>query len=182
MLSNCGDREDSWKSLERLLKVPWTARRSNQSILNKNQPWIFIGRTDAETQILWPPDVKNWLIRKEPYAGKDLGKGNWATEDEMVGCHHWLNGHELEQTLGDCEGQGSLTCCGSWGYTQSDTTKQLSNNNIWQQVMTNSVAGLRSSSKLFPKAKLAAKRHHGHCFMVCCQSEPLRLSESQWNH
>ena len=130
MLSNCGDREDSWKSLERLLKVPWTARRSNQSILNKNQPWIFIGRTDAETQILWPPDVKNWLIRKEPYAGKDLGQGKWATEDEMVGCHHWLNGHECEQSLGDSKGQWSLVCCSTWGCKELDMTKQMNYNLI----------------------------------------------------
>ena len=128
--------------------------------LKGNQSWIFIRKTDAkvETPILWAPDAKSQLIGKYP----DPGKG-WrqeekkATEDEVVGCHHWLNGHELEQTPGDCEGQGSLTCCSSWGYTQSDMIKQLSKNNTWQQVMTNSVAGLRSSSKLLPKAKLAAE-------------------------
>ena len=78
----------------------------------ENQSWILIGRTDAEASILWPPNVKNWLIRKHPDARKDsdAGKDWWqekkgVTEDVMVGWHHWLNGHEFEQTLGDSEGQ-----------------------------------------------------------------------------
>ena len=84
-----------WK---RLLRVPWTARRSNQSILKEIQPWIFIGRTDveAETPILWLPDVKNWLIWKDPDAGKDWRREKKrTTEDEMVGWHHRLSGHEF---------------------------------------------------------------------------------------
>ena len=75
----------------------------------ENEPWIFIGRTEAEAEvpILWLPDVKNWLIGKDPDAGKDWGQEEkGVTEDEMVGRHHWLNGHEFEQTLGDSEGQG----------------------------------------------------------------------------
>ena len=78
-----------WKGL---LRVPWTARRSNQSIHKRNQPWIFIGRTDAEaeTPILWPPDAKNWFIWKEPDAGKDWRREEkGTTEDEVVGWHHW---------------------------------------------------------------------------------------------
>ena len=85
----------------RLLRVPRTARRSKQSVPKGNQPWIFIGRTDAEAPILWSPDVKSWLIGKDLDAGKDWGQEEKrATEDEMVGWHHWLNEHELEQTLG----------------------------------------------------------------------------------
>ena len=84
----------------RLLSVPWVARRSNQSILKEiNQSWVFIGRTDAEaeTPILWPPDGKNWLIGKDPDAGRDWGQEeNGMTEDEMDGWHHWLDGHEFE--------------------------------------------------------------------------------------
>ena len=89
-----------WK---RLLRVPGTARRSNQSINPKeNQSWIFIGRTDeAETPILWPPDVKRWLIGRDPDAGKDWKwEEKGTTEDEMVGWHHQLNGHEPKHTLG----------------------------------------------------------------------------------
>ena len=74
----------------------------------ENEPWIFIGRTEAEAPVLWSPDVKNWLIGKYSDAGKDWGQEEkGVTEDEMVGWHHWLNGHEFEQTLGDSEGQGA---------------------------------------------------------------------------
>ena len=87
----------------RLLRVPWTARRSNQSMLKEISPeWIFIGRTDAkvETPILWPPDAKNWLTRKDPDAGKDWGQEEKGmTENEMVGWHHWLNGKGLSKLL-----------------------------------------------------------------------------------
>ena len=98
----------------------WTAvlektltARSNQSILKENKSWIFIERTDAEAEapILWPPDVKSWLTGKDPATGKDCGQDDKGTaEDEMVGWHHRLNGHEFEQTPGDVEGQGSLAC------------------------------------------------------------------------
>jgi len=81
-----------------------------------NQSWIFIGKTDAEGPILWPPDVKSWLIRKDPAAGKDWRQEEKGTiEDEMVGWHHLLKRHEFEQALGDIEGQGSLLCCSLWG-------------------------------------------------------------------
>ena len=83
-----------------------------------NQSWIFIGRTDAEaeTPVLWPPDTKSWLIRKDLDAGKNRGQEEKGlTEDELVGWHHWLNGHEFEQTPEDSDGQGSLACCSPWG-------------------------------------------------------------------
>ena len=102
----------------RLLRVPWTGRRSNHSILRENQFWVFIGRTDAEaeTPILWPPDVKNWLIGKDPDAGKDWRREEkGTTEDEMVGWHHQFNGYELGQTLGGGKGQWSLMCCSPRG-------------------------------------------------------------------
>ena len=82
----------------RLLRVPWTARRSNQSILNEINPEYSYGRTDAEAQtpILWLPDTKNWLIGKDPDAGEDWRWEKETTEDEMVRWHHWLNGHGFE--------------------------------------------------------------------------------------
>ena len=91
----------------RLLRVPWTARRSHQSNPKGNQPCILIGRTDtkAEAPILWPPDAKNWLTGKDPDAGKDWGQEEKGeTEDEMVRWHHQLYGHEFAQTPGDSEG------------------------------------------------------------------------------
>ena len=81
-----------------------------------NQSWIFTGRTNDETPILWPPDVKNWLIGKDPDAGKDWRQGEKGmTEDEMVGWHHRFDGHEFEQAPGVGNGQGSLMCCSPWG-------------------------------------------------------------------
>ena len=91
-----------------------------------NQSWMFIGRTDAEaeTPILWPPDVKNWLIWKYPDAGKDWRQEEkWTTEDKMVGWHHRLDGHEFAQALGVGDGQGSLVCCTPWGSKGSDMTE-----------------------------------------------------------
>ena len=101
-----------------------------------NQSWIFIGRTDAEaeTPILWPPDAKNWLIGKDPDAGKDWRlEEKGMTEDEMIERHHWLNGHEFEQAPGDGEGQGSLACCSPWHHKDSDLSEGLNNNGIlWE--------------------------------------------------
>ena len=91
-----------------------------------NQSWIFIGRTDAEaeTPILWQPDAKSWLIRKDPDAGKDWGQEEKGmTEDEMVGWHHGLDRHEFEQAPGVGDEQGSLACCSPWGHKKSDTTE-----------------------------------------------------------
>ena len=84
----------------------------------RNQPWIFIGRTDVEAEalILWPPNAKNWLIRKDPYAGKDWRQEEkGTTENEMVGWHHQLEGQEFEQVPGDGEGQERLACFSPWG-------------------------------------------------------------------
>ena len=91
-----------------------------------NQSWIFIGRTDAEaeTPLFWPPDAKNWLTRKDLDAGKDWGQEEkGTTEDEMVGCHHQLNGREFEQTPEVGDGQGSLVCCSPWGRKELDMTE-----------------------------------------------------------
>ena len=91
-----------------------------------NQSWIFIGRTDAEAPILWPSDVKNWLIGKDSDAGKDWRQEEKVMiEDDMVGWYHWLNAHEFEQAPGAGDRKGSLTRCNPWGRKESDTTKQL---------------------------------------------------------
>ena len=85
-----------------VLTVPWTARRSNQSILKEISP---------EALILWPPDAKNWLTGKDPDAGKDWRQEKKGmTKDKIVGWHHWLDGHEFEQAPGVCDGHGSLAC------------------------------------------------------------------------
>ena len=115
-----------------------------------NQSWIFTGRTDAEAEapILWPPDVKNWLIGKDPEAGKDW---RWeekrTTQDEMVGWHHWLNGHEFEKALGVGDGQGNLACCSSWCHKESDTTEL---NWTTQALSETNRLGGREIAHLFP--------------------------------
>ena len=93
-----------------------------------NQSWIFIGRTDAEAEapILWPPDVKNWLIGKHPDAEKDRrSEEKGMTEDKMVGWYHQLDGHEFEQALGVGDGQGCLVCCNPQGRKELDMTEWL---------------------------------------------------------
>ena len=89
---------------------------------------IPIGRTDAEAPILWPPDPKSWLTGKDPVAGKDWGQEEkGVTKDEMVGWHHWLNGHESKQTPGDSEGQGSLKSMGSQSWTRLSNWTKINN-------------------------------------------------------
>ena len=92
-----------------------------------NQSWIHIGKTDAETEarILWPPYRKNWLIGKDPDAGKHWRWEEETTEDEMAGWHHWLDGHEFEQALVVGDGHGSLSCCSPWCHKELDPTEWL---------------------------------------------------------
>ena len=120
MLLNCGVGEDSWESLG-LQGDPTVHPKGDQS-------WVFIGRTDfeAEIPILRPPDGKSWLIGKDPEAGKDWGQEEkGTTEDEMAGWHHRLNRHGFGWTPGFCDGQAGLTCCGSWGHKELDTTERM---------------------------------------------------------
>ena len=102
----------------RRLESPLDCREIEPVNPKENQSWIFIGRTDAEaeTPILWPPNAKNGLIGKDPDDGKDWSQEEkGVTEDEVVGWHHWLNGHEFEHASGVGDGQGSLGCCSPWG-------------------------------------------------------------------
>ena len=114
--------------LEKTLENPLDCKEIKPVHPKGNQSWIFIGKTDTEAEllILWPHDVKNWLTGKDPDAGKDWRQEEKGTaEDEMVGWHHQLSGHESEQSLGVGDGQGGLVCCSPWGLKESDTTEQL---------------------------------------------------------
>ena len=114
------DHKESWAPknrcfwtvvLEKTLECPLDCKEIKPVHPKGNQSWIFIGRTDAEaeTPIIWPPDVKNWLIGKGSDAGKDWRwEEKGTTEDEMAKWHHGLNGHESEQALGVGFGQGVL--------------------------------------------------------------------------
>ena len=106
--------------LEKTLESPLDCKEIKLVHPKINQSWMFTGRTDveAETPVLWPPDAKNWLIGKDPDAGTDWRQEEkGTTEDEMVGWHHRLDGHEFEQAPGVDDGQGSLTCCSPWSRT-----------------------------------------------------------------
>ena len=112
--------------LEKTLESPLDSKEIKPGNPKRNQSWIFIGRTDpeAEVPILWPLDAKNWLIRKDPDAGKDSRlEKKGTTEDEIVGWHHRLDGYESEQASGDGEGQGNLAWCSPWGRKESDMTE-----------------------------------------------------------
>ena len=120
--------------LEKTLESPLDCKEIKPVNPKGNQSWIFIGRTDAEVEapILWPPDAKKWLIRKDPDAGKDWRQEEKGmTEDEMVGWHHWLSGHESELAAGVDDGQGGLACCSPWGCKEFDTTEQLNWTELW---------------------------------------------------
>ena len=119
MLLNCGAEEDPWEYLDSKEIKPVNP--------SGNQPWIFARRIDAEAEapVLWPPDAKSQLIGKGPDVWKDWRQEEKrTTEDEMVGQHHQLDRHDFEQTLGDGEGQGSLSCGSPWGYKESNITEQ----------------------------------------------------------
>ena len=121
--------------LEKSLESPLGSKEIKPGNPKGNQPWVFIGKTVAEAPVLWPPDVKNWLTGKDPDAGKDWGREEkGAIEDEMVGCHHWLSGHEFEQTPRDNEGQGSLECYSSWGHKESYMTSWLNNKRNYYKI------------------------------------------------
>ena len=115
--------------LEKILEDPLDSKEIKPANPEGNQPWIFSGRTDAEAEvpIIWSPDAKNWLIGKDPDAGENWRQKKRATKDEMVGWHHQFNRHEFEQTPGDSEEQGSLSCCSPWGHKELDTTERLIN-------------------------------------------------------
>ena len=122
MLLNCGAWEDSWESLG--LQGDPTSQSERKSILNihwKDGWWSWSFNTLAT----WCEELTYW---KRPWCWERVkARGEGLTEDEMVGWHHWLNGHEFEQGLGDGKGQGSLACCSPWGCKESETAEWLNN-------------------------------------------------------
>ena len=139
MVLNYGAGEDSWESLG-LQGDPTSPsqRKSDLNIHGKDWCWSWSS--------LWLPDANSWLIGKDPDAGKNWGhEEKGATEDEMVGWQHQLNGHEFAQTPGDGEGQGSLACCCPWGYKELDVIEWVNNNSEqrpWRQFKFCTTLGL----------------------------------------
>ena len=142
------DHKESWVPknwcfwtvvLEKTLESPLDCKEIQPVHPKGDQSWMFIGRTDAEaeTLILWAPDLKSRFTGKDPDAGKDWRQEEkGTTEDEIVGWHHWLYGHELEQSPGVDNGQGSQACCSPWGRKESDMTEQLN----WTELSPNNLS------------------------------------------
>ena len=145
--------------LEKTLESPLDCKEIQPLHPKGDQSWVFIGRTDieAETSMLWPPDAKSWFIWKDPDAGKDWGQeGKRTTEDEMVGWHHQLNGHEFEQTPGDSGGQRTLACCTVHGVVKSRTWPRdwtTPNKNNKRQYVT----GIGSNSEMTVALKVTCE-------------------------
>ena len=113
--------------LEKTLESPLDCKEIQPVNPKRNQSWIFTGRTDAlaEAPVLWPPDAKSWLIRKDPNAGKDWRQEKkGSTDDEIVEWHFQLDRHECKYTRGVGDGQGSLVCYNPLGCKESDTTEE----------------------------------------------------------
>ena len=189
MLLNCGVGEDSWESLG--LQIQPVHSKGDQS-------WVFIGRTDAEaeTPILWPPHAKNWLIAKDPDAGRDWGQEEKGmTEDEMAGWHHRLDGYEFEWTPGVGDGQGGLACCDFMGSQRvgHDWAAELN----WTELRVcfpSPVYGLEalwwvmatSSKRAYAIPRSAAPRAPASAAVHCWSIPPRRssntaLSQSLWS-
>ena len=149
----------------RLLRVPWTARRSNQSILKEISPRCSLEgmMLNLKLPILWPPHAKSWLIGKDSDAGRNWGQEEkGTTEDEMDAWHHGLDGCESEWTPGVGDGQGGLACCDSWGHEELDTTKWLN----WTELMKTTWERNREKEVTKPNLLLSP-----FCHQAC-----------EWNH
>ena len=116
--------------LEKTIESPLDCKEIKPVNPKWNESWIFIGRSDAEAPT-WPPDAKNFFIGKDPDAEIGWRQEEKGTEDEMIGCHHQLDGHEFEQGLEVGDGQGLLACCSPWGCKQSDMAEQLNWTVCW---------------------------------------------------
>ena len=147
--------------LEKTLESPLDFKEIKPVNHKGNQSWIFIGRTDAEAPILWPPDAKSQLIGKDPDVGKDWGQEEkGATEDEMIGWHHWLNGHEFEQTLGDNgrEEPGVLQSTWLQGVGHNRATEQQQQYNKYYFRWCDEIYKNRNSKHFnFPSSELSAE-------------------------
>ena len=131
--------------LEKTPESPWDSKEIKPVNLKGNQPWILIGRTDAEAEapVFWSPAVNSQLFGKVPDAGTDWGHKKRASEDEMAGYNHWCNGHGLGQTSGDGEEQGGLVCFSPWDCEESDMTwtpitRTLRRRKLWEKFLLDS--------------------------------------------
>ena len=181
--------------LEKTLESPLDFKEIQPVHPKGNQSWIFIGRTDAEALTLWPPDVRSWLIRKDPDAGKDWRQEEKGKrEDKMIRWLHQLKGHEFEQAPGDGEGQGSLAaaCIGSQRVGHDWVTEQ-------QILKCYSLSKVLKQLRFFPKgnpecfffqmtlAEIAKFTHPSACSIEmnsysAISSNILWINAQKWTH
>ena len=182
------DHKESWALknwcfwtvvLEKTLESPLNCKEIKPVNPKGDQPWIFIGKTDAEAEgpILWPPDAKKWLIGRDPDVGKEWRQEEKGmTEVKVVGWHHELQGHEFEQAPGVGDGQGSLACCSPWGRKKSNMTYQL---NWTEQLVINlftcSVSSWISLGNLCVSRNLSISSRLSYllAYLICCSSYSL---------
>ena len=169
----------------RLLRVPWTAKRSNQSILKEiNFEYSLEGLMLKWNSKTLAPDVKSWVIRKDPNAGKDWRQEKKeATEDEMVGWHHQLDGHEFEPTPRVGDGPGGLACCGPWGPKELHTTEWLNNNTASSSLLSHAIceACPGSSLRAAGSGGCPASPSRSHVVLWPIPSMP-RAKRARWTH
>ena len=180
--------------LEKTLESPLDCKEIQPVHPKGNQSWIFIARTDAEaeTLILWLPDSKKWLVGKDPDAWKDWRQEEEMTQDETVGWHHWLDGHEFEQAPGVGDGQRSLVCCSPWGSKESDTTERLN----WTELRSDYLRALRRQWQVCMEWEMSQQRSCVHFvgygtdffshipdqeMQVCLIQKPFRTCMRLWN-
>ena len=150
----------------RLLRVPWTARRSNQSILKEISPGYSLGGMMLKLKLQYFGHLmRSWLIGKDSDAGRDWGQEDkGTTEDEMAGWHHWLDGRESQWTPGVGDGQGGLACCDSWGHKESDTTERL----IWYDICDIENNARKNSFKIRGNMSGTTLLKVFFCFVLFC--------------
>ena len=163
--------------LEKTLESPLDCKEIQPVHPKGNKSWIFFWRTDAEAPILWPPSVKSWLIWKDPDAGQDgRQEEKGTTENEMVGWHHWLYGHEFEQAPG-VDGLGSLVCCSPWGHKELDTTEWL---NWTEATYSSSIQDLLGKFSIWTHfLETAPFSENGSVLRAKRESEPRRDGQRQ---
>ena len=165
--------------LEKTLESPLDCKEIKPVHSKGNQSWLLIGRIDveAEAPILWLHDVKNWLVWKDPDAGKDWGQEEKGmTEDEMAGCHHRLDGREFEQAPGVGDGQGGLACCSPWGHRiRYDWATEL---NWTEPLHTHCFSGKESACQagdagLIPWSGRSLRERNGSSLQCSCLRNPM---------
>ena len=180
------DCEESWVPknwcfwtvvLEKTLESPLDCKESHP---RRDQSWVFIGRTDieAETPIVWPLDVKSWLIWKDPDSGRDWGQEEKGmTEDKMVGWHHRLIGHGFGWTPVVGDRQGGLACCGSWGHKESDMTERLN----WTELNTAGTLDYCKTKGKSLMASLTILPPHPNPHLSLSITGAIYFTSSQWS-